>query len=243
MTVELSTVVASFLDDSNLGQAEYAKAYRMAIRGLKDLSWDVVGTTKKEELIFGANHTALLPLDCVKLLDFGVSDGHGGIASFDKVQELDFNEDVPKYRNYEAGLNSDLENRNIAGQSYRDNYFGYGSLGVGSYLTIGKYKVDETARTIYIDPRSKYDRFFIQYLSYQNENCEYVVDIRASEALVAYIRWKFSMTGTRNTLQVQNMNKMEYYREKTNAKLRIKNPILQQLNKTARQSVKMAVKS
>jgi len=242
MTIKVEEVVAQFLDESNLGQAEYAKAYRIAIRGLRDLSWDIVGSVKIEELVFGANHTALFPLDCAKILDFGISDGCGGIASFDKVNELVYNTDVEKYNDDILGINSSLA-RDYTNYRYPTDQYYYGSLGVGSYNSIGKYKVDEGSKTILISPNTKYSNFLIKYLSYQNENCEYVVNIMASEALLAYIRWKFNMTGVRNTLQVQSVNRSEYYREKRNAKLRIKNPTVQELNKSARQSVKLAVKS
>ena len=39
--VKLNEVVGMFLDMHNYGPSEYAKAYRIAIRGWKQLNWDV----------------------------------------------------------------------------------------------------------------------------------------------------------------------------------------------------------
>lgn len=240
MNIKLSEVVSQFLDNNNLGQAEYAKAYRMAIRGLRYLSWDIVGKVKTEELTLDANKTALLPQGCIKVLDFGISDGCGGIASFDKVDDLVYNEDVPKYRdNYFENENNPVYGNYRYG--FNDGYYGVGSLGIGSYNTIGRYKVDTNSVTV--DAHTKYNHFLIKYLSYKDDDCEYEINIMASDALVAYITWKFSMVGSRNSKQDQNYNMREYYREKLNAKLKIKSAITSELNKLARQSEKMAVKS
>jgi len=241
MTIKLSEVVSQFLDESNLGQAEYAKAYRIAIRGLRDIGWDITARVKTEEIVFGDNLTALYPIDCVKIIDFGISDGTGGIASYDKVNSITNNSSVDVYQNYNYGLDIYPDRNNTIYDNYPLNT--YTSLGIGSYNSIGKYTVDEKSKTILLAPNSNHTKFLIKYLSYETEDCEYEVHIMASEALLCFIRWKFSMTGTRNTLNVQEQNKREYYREKTNAKLRIKMPIIQQLNKSARESVKMAVKS
>ena len=239
MNIKLSEVVSQFLDNNNLGQTEYAKAYRMAIRGLRDLTWDVVGKVKIEELTLDANKTAQLPLCCVKVLDFGISDGKGGIASFDKVNDLTYNEEVPKYRDdYFENQNNPVDGNYRYG--FNDGYYGVGSLGVGSYNTIGRYTVGSV---ITVDANTKYNHFLIKYLSYKDDDCEYEINIMASDALVAYITWKFSMVGSRNSKQDQNYNMREYYREKLNAKLKIKSAITSELNKLARQSEKMAVKS
>lgn len=235
MTVPLATIVASFLDDSNIGQAEYAKAYRVAIRGLKDISWDITGQVKTEPIVFDADRTALIPLDCVKILEFGVANGNGGIASFDEVQ--DFNS-YPYDNNFDTIF--DYHNNIPFG-----NYFNpeNRSYGLGSHNCVGQYKIDKKLNKIFIAPNTASGTFLIKYTSYQNENCEYVVDTMATEALVAYIRWKFSMSGTRNTLQVQDVNRREYYREKGNLKMRLKKPTLSAMNKSSRESTKMSIRS
>ena len=240
MTIPLSETVSQYLDESNLGQAEYAKAYRIAIRGLRDLGWDMSARVKTEPLAFDGSGSALYPIDCVKILDFGISDGDGNIASFDKVDSFSYNTEVEDYENLQD-YNGFTTQNFYRGTNYLN--VDQGSLGIGSYNSIGRYRVDESQKKIFLPPNQYGGTYFIKYLSYETENCEYEVDIMASEALLCFIRWKFSMTGLRNTLQVQEQNKREYYREKTNAKMRIKKPTIQQLNKSSRQSVKLAIKS
>lgn len=235
MTVKVEEVVAQFLDESNLGQAEYAKAYRIAIRGLRDLSWDITGQVRTEPLVFDADRTALIPLDCVKILEFGVANGNGDIASFDEVQ--DFNS-YPYDNNFDTIF--DYHNNIPFG-----NYFNpeNRSYGLGSHNCIGQYRVDKKQNKIFIAPNTASGTFLIKYTSNQKENCDYEIDIMASEALLAYIRWKFNMTGVRNTLQVQAVNRAEYYREKSNAKMRLKKPTLSAMNKSSRESTKMSIRS
>ena len=235
MTVKVEEVVAAFLDQSNLGQAEYAKAYRIAIRGLRDLSWDITGQVRTEPLVFDADRTALIPLDCVKILEFGVANGNGGIASFDEVQ--DFNT-YPYDNNFDTIF--DYHNNAPFG-----NYFNpeNRSYGLGSHNCVGQYRIDKKQNKIFIAPNTASGTFLIKYTSNQKENCDYEIDIMASEALLAYIRWKFNMTGVRNTLQVQAVNRAEYYREKSNAKMRLKKPTLSAMNKSSRESTKMSIRS
>ena len=235
MTVKVEEVVTAFLDQSNLGQAEYAKAYRIAIRGLRDLSWDITGQVKTEVLTFGSDRTALIPLDCVKILEFGIANGNGDIATFDEVQGFN---SYPYDNNYDTVF--DYHNNIPFG-----NYFNpeNRSYGLGSHRCIGQYRIDKKQNKIFVAPNTASGTFLIKYVASQKENCEYEIDTIASEALLAYIRWKFNMTGTRNTLQVQQVNQREYYREKGNAKMRLKKPSTSKMNKSSRESTKMSIRS
>lgn len=237
--IKLSEIVAGALDDANLGSAEYAKGYRAAIRGLRELSWDIVGETKTVPVVVNSDKTILYPTDCVKILDFGIADGCGGIASFDKVEVLTFDDEVVDYEDQYDGDNPINGGNPLWLYNFPDTL--EVSLGIGSYTSIGEYKLNEKSRQIIISPRCEYDSFLLKYLS--DSKCQDEVHDMLAPALVAYIRWKTNQAGTRNTVSVQEYNKQEWLREKRLAKLRIKMPSLQQLSKAVRQSVKMAVKS
>ena len=239
--IQLSEIVTAALDDANLGSAEYAKGYRAAIRGLRELSWDIVGETKTITVVASSDKTILYPTDCVKIIDFGIADGCGGIASFDKVDTLTFDDEVSDYDDpYQYDLDNPVNGGNpLYLYNFPDSL--ESSLGVGSYTSIGEYKLSEKSRQISISPRCEYDAFLLKYLS--NSKCQEEVHDMLAPALVAYIKWKTNQAGTRNTVSVQEYNKQEWLREKRLAKLRIKRPSIQELSKAVRQPVKMGVKN
>lgn len=69
--VKVSSVVANFLDSADLGQAEYSRAYRIALRGVRKFSYDVGGTIQSTTLLINGDFTATKPEDCVKILRVG----------------------------------------------------------------------------------------------------------------------------------------------------------------------------
>lgn len=82
--VNLKEIVASFLIESDLGQAEYFKCYHLGIRGIKEVSKLLKSTTVRELLEIEHDYTAKLPKHHTKILGVGRVDKTGKIKYFDK---------------------------------------------------------------------------------------------------------------------------------------------------------------
>ena len=234
MNIPVSQVVGSFIDENNLGKAEYAKAYRIAIRGCRELSFDITGQVVTSVVVSASDGTIIYPEDCVKILDFGISDGDGGIASYDKVDNLTDNNLVSTYND---GYN-DSEYLFSSNSTTLE-----ASLGIGSYNSIGEYRLDDKQRKIYLRANKGVGTYIVKHTSYKEEDCEYEVNIMASEALLAFITWRYNMTGSKTNQSIKDANMREYHRLKTNAKLKIKMPTKQQLSKNSRETTRMSIKS
>ncbi len=239
MNLKLSEVVSQYLDLYNLGKSEYGKAYRVAIRGWRQLNWDITGSIKTVQLSFGADKTVKLPDDFISELDFGVPNGNGGLMSFNKIAS--FNTDF--YLNETQDNISYPPNQRL--DVYDTNYIPTaGSLGLGSYNNIGYYQLDTASHCIKLDPSSTASTFILKYLSYTGEDCDdYEINELAQEALLAWIDWQLSKVDKRLGLAEKRDKERHWYAEKANAKLRIKKLTMADLNRSARSSAKMAVKS
>lgn len=240
--INLSEIVAQFLDEQNLGDAEYAKAYRFANRAIKEIGWDVTGEVKTVEVVADDNKMIILPTDLLRVLDFGIADGKGGIASYSKVKTMKYDTDVANYQNL-LEL-QDLDNPNLWGNTpygYYGNFSNELPLGVGSYNTIGEYMVSSNNQSIMVDPKSNYSHFLLQYLA--TTQCTDEANEFIAPAVVAYIKWKFFQVAGKYSIRDIEYYKSEYYREKRNAKNRVKALTTQQMNELARVSVKMGIKS
>lgn len=89
MNIKVSEIVSQFLDENNLGQAEFAKAYRIAIRGWRQLNWDILGSICIEDVELCCDMTSDLPEGTLSVLDFGLCNGNGGIRPFKGYYRVD----------------------------------------------------------------------------------------------------------------------------------------------------------
>lgn len=235
MNIKVSEIVASYLDGKNYGAAEYAKTYAVAIWGWRELNWDIVGRVRTVEVCPNHDGTIDIPEDFLNISDFGVANGEGNIASFDRTDDI--NLCYTDHRESPSNVRGDFR-----GSGSLD-WLNSGSLGVGSYETIGYYKIDAEERKIYVKSNTANDNFLLKYLSYNNVEGEYELNALAAPALKSYIRWQLSLDDRQVGLGEKFSNERMYYNEKRKAKLRIKKLTIQELNKAARESEKLAVKS
>lgn len=77
--IAISQIVSEFLDEINGGQAEYSRAYRIAVRVARELTYDVTGETVSIKLPINPNGTVTLPEDCIRVEKVGYVDCNGGI--------------------------------------------------------------------------------------------------------------------------------------------------------------------
>ena len=230
--LKVSEVVSSFLDMYGYGQAEYRRAYSIAIRGWRELNWDVEGDVQYEELQVRPDLTAELPHDCLNVLELGVPNGNRELAiltrndSLNPILDVTIEHCEPNYM-----------------YDYRD-YIGFGtstSLGIGSSNVIGEYKVDMDKRLIVLNPEFTYSCIVMKYLKSSTPDGEYFINELASEALLAYIEYVWHR-GRNVPMSTKQDLERRWYNEKRKAKRRIKPITKSDLNHNSRQSAKGSLK-
>lgn len=236
--IKLSEIVGQFLDGNDLGHAEYSKAYRMAIRGRRILVMDVAGIKKETTLHVKSDLTADLPDDFSSVIEIGVPNNNGTIATLVENNNLskflDLDCDYESYNDFE-----DL----MGNHNYSANYY---RAGMGSVNNIGEYKIDEGTNTVILDPTFCYKNLLLRYNSNDegfDQDGEYTINEKCSEALLAFITYEFY----KHKLGVPQNHKLEYkmnwYNEKRLAIARMKNYTLQALNDSARLNTKFVIKN
>lgn len=236
MNIKVSEVVGQYLDLANLGKAEFAKAYRIALRGWRQLNWDIVGTVKRIQVDISQDNTISLPDDFISEINFGESNGNGGIRSYTKVNN--FNNET-----YRDDLVNPVGNGSY--NNWNNNAYFQGSLGVGSYTDLGFYQINKAEHKIVLDSSYTTQSYLVlEYLSYTGEDCDdYVINELAQEALLSWIDWQFSKGDRRMGLAEKRDKERSWYKEKSDAKLRIKKLTVADMNNAARRSVKLGLKS
>lgn len=232
--IGLKTLVAELIDAKDSSSHEFRRLYNIGVRGLREFNSDVVGTFVTVLLDVNANKTVTLPPDYVSYSKVGIINEKGEIVTLRLNEQLS---------NYNAGHNLKADrfeevpmlttvtnpsipvstpfifyNFFISNQSY--NLFGLG----GGGQVIGDYYVDENCGVIIFGPYFKWDKVLFEYLSdgLDSECDDYMVDSRAAEAMVAYMRWKSALDAPKKFGQgMIREYKSEYLSERKKAKMRI----------------------
>lgn len=234
--IKISEIVGAFLDQNNLGAAEYAKCYAIAIRGWRELNWDIVGVNKQIRLCVECDNTVSLPDDFISETKVEMDNGCGGSVALTRSNHL----------NTES-ISSDLESglSNVRGHD-SGSLYGYPSEcseGLGSYQNSGYFYIDKGSNQILLNSDYCGADVILTYLSYTDVKGDYTINELCQSALLWWIRWEYSLTGTRYGLGEKSYNEQKYYNEKRKAKRRIKRWMTQDLNQLARMSVKGGIKS
>jgi len=238
MRDKLSAVVGIFLDEIQGGQAEYARCYRMAIRGWKELELDITGVPLTVFLPVASDNTADLPDNFIKETNVGVLNGKGEIASLTRNNNLISNLDGC------ATVQHDTDILAFDNDEKFDNYiYQQASYGLGSYNHIGEFKVDMSANLIILNPDFNCGEIVLEYLGREEFEGEYTIDTRLVDALAAYIRWRYNIGKKGVGFGTAQAMMQEYIREKNNAKFRIKRPTIADMNQSARIHTKIGLKS
>lgn len=232
--IPLKTLVAELIDAKDSSNHEFRRLYNIGVRGIREFNTDVVGTFTTKLLDVNANKTVTLPADYISYSKVGVINEKGEIVTLRLNNQLSNYNDahttkqgrfdgVPKLT---AVTNPSIPysypyvyyNFFISNQSY--NLFGIGGAG----QVIGDFKVDDECGVIILGPYFGYDKVLLEYLGdgFDCDCDDYMVDSRASEALLAYMRWKSSLDMPKKFGQgMIREYKSEYISERKKAKMRI----------------------
>ena len=233
--IKLSQAVAYALDDMNAGDAEYARAYRFAIRALDELRLDITGQQGTATLCVNSDLTVDLPDDFIRETKVGVYGINGNIIGLTRSDNLNREETA-----------TDIEEGSNTPYFDTDDNFGdfvNQSLGKGSYSDIGFFSIDYGERKIYLNTEFTYSEVVLQYLKKEQIEGEYCVDERLLESVAAYILYRYYKAKKGASIGERREFERLWHKEKRNAKFRIKKPMIQDMNRNARESVKGGLKS
>lgn len=253
MKIPLKQIVAELIDVKDSSSHEFRRLYNVGVRGIREFNTDVTGTFTTKLLPVNANKTVELPEDYISYSKIGIINEKGEIITMrlnnqlsnyneNNVLKTDRFEGVPKMTSI---TNPSVPysypyvyyNFFISNQSY--NLFGIGGAG----QNIGEYKVDEECGVIILGPNFQYENILLEYLS-DGMDCEsddYMIDSRASEALLAYIRWKSALDMPKKYNQgIIREYKSEYKAERLKAKMRINKIVVSEFEDMQRITNKLA---
>lgn len=241
----LDNVVSNYLIEAGLGEAEYTRAYHIAMRGLQELQIDLpLHETFTTELWINPNGLGELPEDCLKVLSISRRLG-GKLVALTREKNISNLGGSCGCGNPKACR---CEIENPAGRpDYRGTNPAYrgGSYGVGSWRDYGKYYI--SGHTVYLSPNLAHCNgdIVIEYKSFPKENDtgEPYVHPYIREALIAYVRWIYAINRKNQDKWDKQYYEKEWHRLRDNARYRMKAPTKQELNQVARRHVKYGLKS
>lgn len=256
MKIALKKIVGEFLDSADQSSHQFRRLYNIGVRGMREFNMDITGSLKTVVLDINANKTAELPCDYIAYSKIGVLNDKGEVLTFKRNDQLsNYNQDNFNQANRSEGAPSVTSIGNwvnptsfpfffynywMGGTSY--NLFGLNS----GTADLGNYKVDEDAGIILLDSRVSFRQIVLEYLSDgSEEDCDdYFINAQASEAFICYLRWKNATDLYKKFSPSQvRMFKMEYYRERKLAKMRLNKVVISELQNIKRALTKLVAKA
>lgn len=256
MKLPLKQIIAEFISSADLSEHQFMRLWNVAVRGAREFQMDITGGFKSTILDVKGNKTADLPTDFLSLSKIGVLNELGEVITLRQNDKLNLQHQqyvdglgiepevatVPSIINYSSPTRFPFLWLNFT--SSGTDYHLYG-LGSGT-SAIGEYKVDEDEKTIYLSADWPYSTILVEYLSdgYDDSQEDYMVDVKAAEAMVAYIRWKNAQDNRKKfTTGDVDYYKKQYYNERRLAKMRINQVDISQMQAVFRSHIKLTAKA
>lgn len=256
MKIKLKQIIGEFLSSADLSEHAFLRLYNIGVRGAREMNMDVYGSFKTKLLPVAANKTVQLPVDYISLSKIGLLNDAGEVITLHQnndlsnihqqyIADLQQNPQVPTVSGFSALYNPakfPFLWLNFGYNSACYNLFGLG----GGTANLGEYKVQEDLGVILLSQDWPYATVLVEYLSsgFDDEDDDYMVDERAAEAMLCYLRWK-NATDARKKFGLQEVSyfKKEYYRERAIAKLRINRTDITEMQAVFRSNVKLTARA
>ena len=249
--VSVEEVIKSLLiQQGEYTEHKYMQYLDIALRGLKELAFDVTQEVKAKTLPVNENLTVDLPSDYVDYVRIGVCN-NGVIRDLSKylgsclsratdecgapiakssgsdTRDLDNIEDIYWFSNYRGGENM-------------GRIYGVG----GGQSDFGYYRIDTERNQISLASPFAGGSIYLEYIGDgSGDNGQYDIHVHAEEALRAYIWWKSIQRKRMIPMNEKEMARRDWYNEKRLAIARFSNftkqEALQQSRKNFKQTPKM----
>lgn len=254
MKILLKTLVAQFLDSADDSSHAFRRLYNIGVRGCREFNLDILGTLKTVVLDVQPNNTAYLPTDYLSYSKIGVLNNRGEVVTYKRNDQLSQWNDIYTQQAGERQTGAPILNTltpYFDQNTYPNWYYNYYLAGTYYNLfgadsgtpKVGEYKLDETNGLILLDPYNQYPQVVLEYLAdgYDSTADDYEIDSRAEEAFLCYLRWKNAQDLRKKYSQNDVRSfKIEFYREKRLAAMRINAFVLNEMEHASRVATKLA---
>jgi hypothetical protein len=270
--VKLSQIIRDFIitldGDDYASNASDSAIRNFALRGIREIGFDLSKKIKSLKLTVASNDTVALPDDFVDLLKVGIVDSDGIIRVFGNNKNINYSHAIAVARlnvltatqgplNIEDNLILNrIESKTAtsgsgnstpdAGSYVFDNYMfqgGSGQLyGVGGGHLAGQYRLNLDQNRIEIEANSGYSEIVLEYVADEARSTDPEVHVYAEEALRAYMYYKIIERKSTVPANEKQRARAEYYNERRKANSRLSNFTKEEALKTIRKNFIQAPK-
>ena len=270
--VPLSQVISDFKitrdSDDYAANASDAALRNFALRGIRELGFDVVSRIKSLKLtVDSTNNTVAIPDDYVDMIKLGVVDTDGVLRLFGENKHINYSrkmtadeattdsEEGPLdieanfIRNREDSKSAtaqDLSTDDDFDYYVFENYMYNGTLGrmygIGGGQAHGQYRINLDQNRIEIDTDGSYTEVVIEYVADEARSTNPVIHVYAEEALRAYIHYKLCERKASIPANEKARARSEYYNERRKANRRLTNFSKEEAMRVTRKNFKLAPK-
>ena len=269
--VKLSQIIRDFIitldGDDYASNASDSAIRNFALRGIREIGFDLGKKIKSLKMPIESNDTVLLPDDFVDLLKVGVVDDDGIVRVFGNNKNINYSRKlssspVPNdFENSPLNISSnaikDREDDKTAtgtstgsdndfGQYVFENYIyqgGAGRLyGAGGGHLAGEYRLNLDQDRIEVETNSGYSEVVIEYVADEARAGDPEVHVYAEEALRSYMYYKIIERKSSVPANEKSRARAEYYNERRKANARLSNFTKEEALKTIRKNFMQAPK-
>tara|TARA_R110000824_G_scaffold311311_3_gene498486 strand:+ start:3400 stop:4137 length:738 start_codon:yes stop_codon:yes gene_type:complete len=242
LDVTLDEVVKSLLiQQGDSTEHKYMQYLDIAIRGLKELTFDILQQVKTETLTVNDNLTVDLPKDYVNYTRIGQCKSHGRIETLGYDEYLCIQNKVDYCGDPDAHDFSG-ETR-VSGGNSRNGELTGGWYGRGGGYRNGYYRIDREKNQIALSSELAGESIVLEYISDGSRvNGDMKVNALAEESLRAYMWWKLLQRKSNVPLGEKEAARRDWYNEKRLARARIVNFTPDQAWRISRKQVKQSPK-
>jgi hypothetical protein len=234
-TVSLEQIVTDFVfsidSDDYVNNVSDTMVRNLALRGIRDLGFDIMKRIKAANLNVSATNTVTLPADYVDLLKIGIVGEDGLVYVFgeNKNKNLLANNagDLPDYL---LGY-SDFIYRNFVNSTTDGRLYGYGG---GHYS--GEYRINLGENRIELTLGTGTDTVYIEYIADEALSADPSVHVYAEQAIRAYIYYHLVERKSNVPAVEKARARQEYYNERRLANARLKSFSKEEALKTIRKN-------
>tara|TARA_R110000850_G_scaffold103642_4_gene213955 strand:+ start:1213 stop:2049 length:837 start_codon:yes stop_codon:yes gene_type:complete len=272
--VKLSQVIRDFIitldHDDYVSNASDIAIRNIALRGIREIGFDIGKKIRSIKLDIESNNTVTLPDDYVDVSKLGIigSDGiiralnHNGNLNYSRKYEVDSsgtatnetNDSEDNPLNIEANIIKDREDDKTSTSSSSDstsafifeNYVfqgGTGRLyGVGGGAAPGEYRINLDQNRIEVAANSSFSQVVMEYVADEARSTDPEVHVYAEEALRCYVYYKLCERKASVPANEKARARTEYYNERRKANARLSNFSKSEALKTIRKNFMQAPK-
>lgn len=192
--IPLKHIIESYLiEEGRDSKHKYLQYLHLANDGLRELQWDVNGSTQTAKLTPDSNNIIKLPQDFVKEVRVAVVAGDGTLVPMGRNEDIF--KSVDNCGNYAGGKTTDYAGTSTinsidtsADHFSKGQYIGR-NYGIGGRSTAGEYKINSLTKEIWLSNFTGAAYVILEYIGYMPErvNGQFIVHPFLKEPLMNWI--------------------------------------------------------